>query len=196
MNVRTVCLLAAALFIGACAGPSRAQRQEQAEVAHLMMTAAAVHMPPAGVDSCVGVTVRLTDPSGKGEAERLELADRITDEEVAAALAGAGLGQCEEAYLLGLDEGGLSPEPLALEVGYGVDPGGRVCAVVERKRVEAIDPAAGPLMDGAATCLKDTLFRAKLPEARVEKKERVVRLFTFSVNPMAEVTTSSVAGPR
>lgn len=187
----------AAGSLAACAGPSAAQKREQAEVAHLMMTASAVHMPPAGVDSCVGVTVRLTDPSGRAEPERKQNEDLVTAEEVAAALDAAGLARCAEAYLLGLDEGGLTPEPFALTVGYGVDPAGRVCAVVERARPDPIDPAAGPLIDGAAQCLKDTLFRAQLPAGRVEGKERVVRFYTLSVNPEVGATaTSTAAGPR
>lgn len=191
VNVRTVLLAGALLGLAACAGPSAAQRQEQAEVARLMMTASAVHMPPAGVDSCVGITVRLTDPSGRGEAERARSEVWISEAEAEAAFAAAGLERCKEAYLLGLDAGGISPEPLALTVGYGVDPAGKVCAIVERTRPDPIDPAAGPLIDQAAECLKNVLFTAALPAGRVEDKDRVVRFFTLSVQP--EVATSSTA---
>lgn len=180
-------------LLSACAGPSAAQRAEQDQVARLMMTASAVHMPPPGVDSCVGVTVRLTDPSGKNEPERLKTESRVTEAEAHAALDAAGLQQCKTSFMMGLEEGGISPEPVALSVGYGVDPAGRVCAVVERGRPPLIDPAAGPLVEQAAGCLKSALFSAQFPAGRVEAKDRVVKLYTLVIQPEVPLTATSSA---
>ena len=183
-------LVTASLALGACAGPSAAQRQEQDQVATLLMQADAVHMPPAGVDSCVGVTVRLSDPSGRGEPERLALEERITLDEVTAALDAAGIARCTRAFMDGLYDADLAPEPLQLKVAFGVDPAGKVCAVIERGRTRVIDPGAEPFVAQAASCFKDALFSAQLPAGRVEDKERVVRYWTLSVQ---EASTSSAA---
>lgn len=192
MNVRTVVLMSGLLF-AACAGPSAAQREQQAQVARLMMTASAVHMPPKPVDSCVGVTVRLTDPSGKNEPERMKTEVFISGDEAEAAVQAAGLERCRRSFLMGLEDGGIGLEPLALTVGYGVDPDGRVCAVVERQRADVIDPAAAPLVQQAAGCLKNTLFAAQFPKERVQDKERVVRLYTFHVQGDLPTTVTSSA---
>lgn len=184
-------VVAAALLLGACAGPTAAQRAEQDRVATLLMQADAVHMPPAGVDSCVGVTVRLSGPSGQGEPERAALAERITAEEVSSALGAAGAEKCKQAFLDALYDADLASEPLQLKVAFGVDPAGRVCAVVERGRSAVIDPGAAPFVEQAATCLKDALFRAQLPAERVKPEERVVRYYTLAV---AETATSTAAG--
>ncbi len=195
VNVRTVVLVVSALGLAACAGPSAGQRAEQDRVARLMMTAPAVHMPPNGVASCVGVTIRLTDPSGRAEAERKTTEVFISAAETSAAFDRSGLPGCRDAFLLGLEDGGLSPEPLHLTVGFGVDPQGKVCAVVERPRAAVIDPAAGPLVEQAAQCLKNVLFSAQLPANRVQGKVRVVRMFSLSVTPqMLMTSTATKAG--
>lgn len=195
VNVRTVVLVGWALVLGACAGPTSAQRAEQGRVARLMMKASAVHMPPSGVASCVGVTIRLTDPSGKAEAERKSTELFISADEARAAFETAGLSACRDTFVVGLEDAGLSPEPLHLTVGFGVDPQGKVCAIVERPRTPAIDPAAGPMVDQAAQCLKNVLFSAQLPVDRVQGKSRMVRMFSLSVNAEMLMTgTSTKAG--
>ncbi|MCA9552390.1 MAG: hypothetical protein KC933_20315 [Myxococcales bacterium] len=190
MKRASLSIFAAAALAGACAGPSAAQRAEQDRLATLMMEASAVHMPPAGVDSCVGVTLRLSDPSGKDEPERAALEGRFTEAEVGEALAAAGVERCKQAFLDGLYDADLASEPLQVTVAFGVDPLGQVCAVVERGRSRVIDPGAGPFVDQAATCLKDALFRAQLPAERVKDTERVVRFYSLAVQ---ETATSSTA---
>lgn len=168
--------LALAGLLGAsCAGPSRGQLEERAAEARRLTHAHAVYMPPAEVESCVGVVLRLSEETPGSEEERLRLEARLTDEEAARALQLAGLEACGQSWGDALREAGLTPEPLQLRMAYGVDPNGRVCAVVQRTRPEPLDPSAAAFLDGAVDCMKEAVLRARFPAGRVEDRERVVR---------------------
>lgn len=175
--------IAAALGVS-CATPSRAQMEAQrAEIARIKM-AHAVYLPK-DVDSCVGITMRLADPNANAEtlAEREQARALLSTDEVSAALERAGAPRCSEPYLEAVREKTLSPEPLQIAMAYGVDTAGRVCAVVERARVVPIDPAAAPVLDAAAECLKSTLFRVELPAGRVKDKARIVLEYALKLDP-------------
>lgn len=176
-----------------CVGPSRAEMDERMAEAKRIQAAGAVHMPPAGVESCVGVTVRLTEDNA--EAERAQLLGRISEAEVQATLQKAGAPRCAEAFRQAALEQGLTSEPLRVKAGYGVGPDGRVCCVVEKGRMEPLDPAAAPLLEEAANCLKDALFRAQFPAGRVVDKERLVRFSSVDLSPVETVHTSTKTAP-
>lgn len=175
-----IVLLSAA---AACATPSQADYDAHAAEAARLMRAEAVHMPPKGTDPCVGVTARLTE--AKYADEREQLASRISDEEITAAIEAAGAARCREIYRGSLADAGAAFEPLAYRVGYGIDPAGKVCAIVERDRPEPIDPSADAAIDNAGTCLKNVLFAASFPTGRVEDRERVIRFYTLGVTETA-----------
>lgn len=179
-------LIIALFFTGACAGPSQADLDARAAEASRIMRAQAVHMPPKGTDPCVGVTTRLTEE--RFEQERMQFAGRITDEEVKSTMEAAGAQTCRDVYTDSLSEAGVEFEALGYKVGYGVDPAGKVCAIVERDRPEPIDPAADAAIESAGTCLKNVLFKASFPAGRVEDRERVVRFYTLAVT---KTSTSS-----
>jgi hypothetical protein len=179
------------LLLVACAGPSRAEMDAHVEEAKRIQAAGAVHMPPAGVDSCVGITVRLTEDTPGNERERKALLDRISEAEVAAALKKAGAPRCAESFREEALAQGLTNEPLRVKAGYAIDPNGKVCAVVERSRMDPIDPAAVPLLDLAAGCLKDALFRAQFPAGRVIDQERIVRFSSVDLTMVETVTSTT-----
>ncbi len=135
------------------------------------------------------MTLRLADTPEAEDAH----ASKLSDPEIESSLAAAGLKQCRDNYLDGLEMAALTPETLRVSVGYGVDPAGRVCAVVQGEKTRSIDPSVGPLFDVAATCLRDVLFRAQLPAGRVEDKQRIVKVYHLMVEPPAAVRTSSTA---
>lgn len=162
------------LLLAACAGPSAEQKRETEMVTRRLMDAAAVHLPPGGRASCVGRAVRLTEPGAEGEREAS--AQGLDDETARAVLTAAGWGGCAERYEEARALEGLMPEVLTLDLGYGVDPEGAVCAVVEQRRAQPIDPRAAPLLESAAVCAKDVLFAARFPAGLVEGEARVVRL--------------------
>lgn len=169
-----------------CAGPSRAEMAEkQAEIGR-MNSAHAVHMPK-GIDSCIGVTLRLLDANAAAEAvaEREERAKLVTAEEIAAATAGAQA--CRNNYLEAVAAGQTSAEPLLIALSYGIDPDGKVCAVVEKDRQEPIDPNATGLLDQSAECVKNALFAAQFPAGRVKEKERIVLTYRLAMEPTEEV---------
>lgn len=172
-------------LLAGCAGPSQADLDARAAEAARIMRAQAVHMPPKGRDPCVGVTTRLTEAAYEGERE--QLASRITDDEVKAALA-EGTKTCREVYRSSLADAGVAFEPLGYRVGYGIDPAGLVCAIVVREIPEPIDPSANGAIELAGECLKNALFAAQFPAGRVEDRERVVRFYTLAV------TETSTAG--
>ncbi|MCK6545513.1 hypothetical protein L6R52_06560 [Myxococcota bacterium] len=174
-----------ALALAACVTPSRRELETQQAEVRQMASAHAVHMPPAGTDSCVGVTLRLADPAAGAEttAERDAIAARISGAEVDAALASAGLDVCRALWLDAVAAGRITAEPMLLRVDVGIDPAGKVCAVVERTRMTPVDPAATGVLEQAAGCLKDVLFRAPLPAGRVVDRERVVRTIELSAAP-------------
>lgn len=179
------------LLLTGCVGPSRVEMDERMAEAKRIQAAGAVHMPPAGVDSCVGVVVRLTEEGA--EAERNLLIDRIKESEVQAALQKAGAFRCAEAFRQAALEQGLTSEPLRVKAGYGIDPAGRVCCVVEKGRMEPLDPAAAPLLEEAADCLKNALFRAQFPAGRLLDKERLVRFSSVDLTPVETVRTATTA---
>jgi hypothetical protein len=178
--------LVALCLVVSCAGPSRSQIAERDAEVRRLATARAVHMPK-GVDSCVGVTLRLTDAGATPQAiaEREQWARLLSDEEVDAAIDRAGASKCGAIYVDAVREGLASPEPAKLSMSYGVDPDGKVCAVVEKARMELLDPAAVPLLEASAECLKDALFRAEFPAGRVKEKERIVRTYVLIADPNA-----------
>ena len=178
------------LTLGGCVTPSQADMDARAEEARQITRARAVHMPPEGRDSCVGVTLRLTQGNPAADQELSAAASKITDAEVSAAMADAGVTTCHEVYLNGIETQGITSEPLQIKFGYGIDPDGKVCAVVEHTRADPIDPSAIPLIDSSADCLKNVLFKAKFPAGRVEEQERVVRVYELNVSPTKTTTTS------
>jgi hypothetical protein len=189
-TIRNSCVLAGALALASCAGPSRGEIDKQNAEARLLSSAHAVHMPP-GIESCVGVTLRLADPNAPGDAikQREELATRIKAEEVSAAMQAVNVDRCKDIYLEAVAEGRTSPEPMKITMHYGVDPAGKVCAAVEKQRMEPIDPAANGLLETAATCLKESLFAAQFPAGRVEDKDRVILTYNLVADPaMAKKT--------
>lgn len=189
--VRAVTVLA--LLVIACAGPSRSEMAAQDAEVKRMMQAHAVHLPK-GVDPCVGVTLRLSDPPGTADAqERDQLAAKLTKEEIERAIEAAGATKCSELYVEAVGEGRTSPEPLQIAMSYGVDPTGKVCAVVERKRIEPVDPAAITLFEQSATCLKDALFNATFPAGRVKDKERIILSYRLAVDPVKDVKKSATS---
>jgi hypothetical protein len=167
------------IALGGCATPSRSEMAERDAEVKRLTSARAVHMPK-GVESCVGVTLRLTDPAA--EAERAGLASLVSAEEIAAATAGAEA--CRTAYLDAVAQGLTSAEPIQLAMSYGIDPDGKVCAVVEKERAEPIDPTAGPLLDQSAECLKNALFSAQFPAGRVKEKQRIVLTYKLAMDPV------------
>jgi hypothetical protein len=185
------------IVIAGCAGPSRSEMEKQDREASLLMKAHAVHMPK-DVDSCVGVTLRLTDPSAGAEAvaERASFAKVISKEEIAGVMQAGNVDRCKAIYLDAVAEGRASPEPMHIAMHYGIDPAGRVCAVVEKQRMEPIDPAANPLLEASATCLKETLFSAKFPEGRVKEKERAILTYDLVADPTdASKPSAAASGP-
>lgn len=169
-----LCLLLAAGG-AACVGPSKAEQREARVVTERLMEAAAVYLPPDERASCVGRTVRLTEPGPAAAEERAALASRLSDEEVSARLDAAGWTDCRRGFTSSRASEGYLPEPVVLSLGYGVDPEGRVCAVVEQARPDLVDPRSIPLVDEAARCAKDALFRARFPTGLVEGSDRVVK---------------------
>lgn len=169
----------------ACVGPSAAERREQAVVTRRLMEAQAVHLPPEGRASCVGITTRLTEGGPAAERERRALAGRLSDDEVAAALRGARLDACPRRFEAARVARGLGPEPVVLVLGYGIDAAGRVCAVVEQTREALLDPAAAPLAEAAARCAKEALFAAQFPAGRVDGDARIVRLVRVPLSASA-----------
>lgn len=167
----------------ACAGPSREALEAQRAATERLRSAHAVHLPPDDRDSCVGITIRLSDRSATSEAERVRLATRVTAEEVSVALSESGLARCTARFDDERSALGLGPEPGYVELGYGVDPEGRVCAVVQHERPDLLDPRADALASAAAQCAKDALFRARFPSERVEGLERVVLLARLPLLP-------------
>lgn len=155
--------------------------ERDAEVRRLT-SARAVHMPK-GVESCVGVTLRVVDPSAPAEtvAERDRLAKLVSEDELKAATKDAE--NCRSIFLDAVAAGTTSAEPIQLVMSYGIDPDGKVCAVVEKERQEPIDAAAGPLLDQSAECLKNALFAAQFPAGRVKDKERIVLQYRLSLEP-------------
>lgn len=172
------------LVLPRCAGPSRAELAAQSQEVARLSRAHAVHLPKE-VESCVGVTLRLADEALPIEdaLERDRLAARITAEELAAALSAAGVGACKDEYLAAVARGELSAEPMVLSMFLGIDPAGRVCAIVEPRRMEAIDPAAVPLIDGSAACVVKALFAARFPAGRVEDRERIILPYKLVAEP-------------
>lgn len=175
----------------ACAGPSRAEIAERDAEVRRLTTAKAVHLPK-GVDSCVGVTMRLTDPN-TAPAERDLAASLVTDQEAKDVLEKAGALACREPYLAAVREGSASPEPIQIAMTYGVDPAGKVCAVVEKQRMEPVDPGAVGLLEDGAECLKNALFRAAFPAGRAVDKTRVVRTYVLIADPAQDKTVSMPA---
>ncbi len=154
----------------------------QAEVGR-MSSAHAVHMPK-GVDSCIGVTLRLLDANASAEsvAEREERAKLLTGQEISEATAGAEA--CKNAYLEAVAAGQTSAEPLLLALSYGVDPEGKVCAVIEKDRQEPIDSSAAALLEQSADCVKNALFASQFPAGRVKEKERIVLTYKLAMDPV------------
>ncbi|MBK8013996.1 MAG: hypothetical protein IPK13_21950 [Deltaproteobacteria bacterium] len=188
--------LVLSLLGASCVGPSRAEMQEREMEARRIMRAKAVHMPPKGVDPCVGVTVRLTEDNDEARAERALFASRIDDDAVNALVDAAGLDRCRAAYQEGIETGGLSPEVLLLKLGYAVDPEGRVCAVVERQREDPLDTGAIPLIEDVARCAKDVLFSVQFPKGLVKERERIVRFLSLKVDPLtAEAGKEAPSSP-
>lgn len=168
-----------------CVGLSQAEMQERENEARRIMRAKAVHMPPKGVDPCVGVTVRLTEDTEEAKTERALFASRLDEDAVKTLIDAAGLERCRTVYREGVEAGGLSPEVLLLKLGYAVDPDGRVCAVVERQREDPLDSGAIPLIEDVARCAKDVLFAAQFPKGLVKDRERIVRFLALKVEPVA-----------
>lgn len=155
------------------------------------MDAQAVYLPPDGRDSCVGVTVRLTEgPAPESNPETL--GDRITDVEVQAGLDKVSISTCVADFNDARMSLGLGPEPGALALGFAIDPDGLVCAVVEQERMMPLNPGAMSLIDDAARCAKTALFRARFPAGRVKDKERIVLMTYLSLMTEEE----GVEGPK
>jgi hypothetical protein len=185
-------LLSLAVIFASCATPSRREMDEKDAEVKRMMTAHAVHLPK-GVDPCVGVTMRLSDPNANAEsvAERDKMAALISKAEVDGALDGAGVATCREIYLDAVSKGSIAPEPFEITMSFGVDPDGRVCAVVEKKRNDPIDPNAVGIVEESAACLKEALFRADLPKGRVKDRERIVLTYHLVADPVQEIKKAS-----
>jgi hypothetical protein len=182
-------VLACLLILGsACVTPSRAELAEKDAEVKRMMTAHAVHLPK-GVDPCVGVTMRLSDPNANADsvAERTKMAELVSKDEVDGALQAAGVATCRDIYLDAVTKGSISPEPFEITMSYGIDPDGKVCAVVEKKRNDPVDPNAVGVVEESATCLKEALFRAQLPKARVKERERIVLTYHLVADPVEEI---------
>jgi hypothetical protein len=168
---------AVALLASGCAGPGRAELAAHAVEARQLASARAVFMPPAGTESCVGVTLRLSSGTPAEEAERAAFAGRFAEAEVEGAV--RGLSRCVAEYEVARAAGSLSAEPVTLRFGYGVDGEGRVCAVVEPARGALVEPALGPLLDEAARCASEALWASRFPAGRLSGKERAVLIETL-----------------
>jgi hypothetical protein len=175
-------LISALVLVAACASPSRSEMQERDAEVRRLTSARAVHMPK-GVESCVGVTLRMIDPSAPAEtvAERDAMTKLLTEAEIKASTSAAEA--CANGFLEAVRAGQTSAEPIQLAMSYGIDPDGRVCAVVEKERQEPIDPSAAPLLDQSAECLKEALFASQFPAGRVKEKERIVLQYRLSLEP-------------
>ncbi len=165
-------------LLSACATPSASEFEARQREARQISEARAVHLPPQG-DSCVGVALRISATGGSAFAER------ITPETVAAAAEAAGLERCRQAYQEGVAALAIPPEAVQIELGYGIGPDGKVCAVVEHQRRDPLEPAAAELFEAAAVCVKDVLFAAVLPAGKVEDRDRVVGIFRFAAQGAA-----------
>lgn len=174
----------AAVVLSACATPSRGDLAEREAEVRRLTSARAVFMPKE-VESCVGVTLRLSEEGASRESvtERDELSKRLTLEEVKGAIERAGVLVCRDVFFDAVNRRATSPEPLQVSMSYGIDASGRVCAVVERQRMEPIDVAAVPLLEESASCVKDALFRARFPVDRVKDRERIVLTYTLVMDP-------------
>jgi hypothetical protein len=179
--------------LAACATPSRSELAAQESEMHQMSSAHAVHLPK-GVDPCVGVTLRLSDPAAPGEIvkARDDMAHRLMASDAENALASAGVATCKDIYLDAVAHGQTAPEPMMLSMSYGIDPAGKVCAVVERTRNDPVDPNAVGVIEESANCLKDALFRAQFPVGLVKDRERIVLTYHLTADP---VERSSSEGP-
>lgn len=177
-GVRRRYVLCAVLSLGAlgaisgCAGPSRSQLKAQAKEIQALQTAHAVHLPPS-VDSCVGVTLRLSRGPGRASAERHPQA--LSAQELENGLKAAGIERCGAAFAEQA-EANDAEEAVSLDYAIGVDPAGKVCAIVEWARAPAESDVGELLQEELAACAKASLFRASLPAGRVSGKERIIRL--------------------
>jgi hypothetical protein len=185
MRQKSSAITILSLGMAACATPSRSEVAQQEQEMHAMSKAHAVHMPK-GVDPCVGVTLRMSDPSAPGETAKArdDLARRLMANEVESAIEAAGVVQCKDIYLDAISHGQAAPEPLLLSMSYGIDPEGKVCAVIERTRNDPIDPNATGVIDQSAACLKDALMRAQFPAGRVKDRERIVLTYNLAADPV------------
>lgn len=177
-----------ALVLSACVGPSAAEREERQALTQRLMQAHAVHLPPADRSPCVGVTVRLTQPDVHASSETT--APAVTDAEADDAV-GEALSACTARFEEARIELALGPEPNGLLLGYGVDPRGKVCAVVQAEPVDLIDPSSRPLVESAARCAKEALFGASFPAGRVEGDERAVLRVRVSLGGPRAVRSST-----
>lgn len=170
------------IALASCATPSRSEIQERDAEVRRLTSAKAVHMPK-GVESCVGVTLRLLDPGAPAEtvADRERLSKVVSAAEIKTAT--ANVENCRNIFLDAVKAGTTSAEPIQLAMSYGIDPDGKVCAVVEKERQEPIDPSAAPLLDQSAECLKNALFASQFPSGRVKDKERIVLQYRLSLEP-------------
>jgi hypothetical protein len=183
------------LALAACVTPSRAEMAEKDAEVKRMMTAHAVHLPK-GVDPCVGKTMRLSDPNANADsvAERDKMAGLVSKDEIDSALESAGVATCRDIYLDAVSKGSISPEPFEITMSYGIDPNGKVCAVVEKKRNDPVDPNAAPVVEESANCLKEALFRADLPKGRVKDLERIVLTYHLVADPVEEIKKAGNGG--
>ena len=189
---RKTALCLGLVFLGStlgCAGPSRQSLEERRIATERLMEAQAVYLPPEDRDSCVGIVIRLSaDESRSGLAADAQT-PLISAGEARAALQDSGYLECAQRFEDGRVRRGLGPESVVLRFGYGVDPEGRVCAAVEHDRPEVLDPRAASLVEEAARCAKDGLFRAQFPRDRVDGKDRVILVARLALTSRVETAT-------